>query len=385
MNTEITLSRNLIEENDQIKLFDSLDNLDIFCYLKCSDDSDDLVKQTRGVVFSGDNLIKKSFPYNYEFVVPDDLEKIKNIDFSDSKIFYSYEGALIHVFYYNNKWYITTNKKLDAFKSKWSSEESFGILFTDAVRFQFENNEKIKNLFDENSFKNIETKNGYEFLTDIFNVILQKEKQYVFLVLNNKDTRIVCNEPDHAKIYHIGTFIDNELNLDENIGISHPEEFTSNDLNDIIQEVSSIDYLKQQGLIVFTKDGKQIKLLNDTYKKFYDVRGNEPHKLFRYFQIRTIPEKVELFKELYPSFIKDIEDTEAKIYELTHFIHQSYITRYIKKEYIVIPQENYLIMNKCHEWHNKNRDLNKIHFDKVGEILNEFNPTFLYKMITKKK
>ncbi len=32
------------------------------------------------------------------------------------------EGTLIRIFYFNDKWIITTHRKLDAFKSKWGSE-----------------------------------------------------------------------------------------------------------------------------------------------------------------------------------------------------------------------------------------------------------------------
>lgn len=384
METKFTLSRTLIENNDQIKLFDSSNGLDIFCYLRCSDDSDEIIKESRGVVFNGETLIKRSFPYNYEYSVTEDFEKFSNIDLEDAEIFYSYEGALIQVFYFNDKWYVTTNKKLDAFKSKWASEDSFGLLFYQAILYEVENNEKISSLFTENQLETIKTKSGYDFLVDVFDILLNKEKQYVFLVLNNKDTRIVCFEPEHPTVYHVGTFIDHNLRLNEDIGIAHPEKFNSNDWNEIIEEIKNMDYLIQQGLIIFTKDGKQIKILNDNYKKYYEIRGNEPHKLYRYVQIRLMKDKVELFKELYPSFVKDIEDCETKIYELTHFIHQSYIKRYIKNEFVVVPQDNFFVMKKCHEWHNKNRDTNKIHFDKVTEIINDLSPTFLYKMIIKK-
>ncbi len=36
------------------------------------------------------------------------------------------EGNIKQNFYFNDKWIITTHRKLDAFKSKWGSEKSFG-------------------------------------------------------------------------------------------------------------------------------------------------------------------------------------------------------------------------------------------------------------------
>ena len=41
--------------------------LDMFCYIKCFNDSPDMLKQCRGVVFHKDEIVMKAFPYNIEY------------------------------------------------------------------------------------------------------------------------------------------------------------------------------------------------------------------------------------------------------------------------------------------------------------------------------
>ena len=46
---------------------DEDNKLDMFCYVKCSESDSDLLKQCRVVVFNGDALVMKAFPYTIEY------------------------------------------------------------------------------------------------------------------------------------------------------------------------------------------------------------------------------------------------------------------------------------------------------------------------------
>ena len=51
-------SRTLIESmNKQVRLVDSDNGLDLFCYIKCESTDSDTLKKCRGVVFNGDKII----------------------------------------------------------------------------------------------------------------------------------------------------------------------------------------------------------------------------------------------------------------------------------------------------------------------------------------
>ena len=56
------------QNNKQIKLVDSDPEtvLDVFSYINCGQNDSELIKSCRGVVFKGDQLIMKGFPYTYD-------------------------------------------------------------------------------------------------------------------------------------------------------------------------------------------------------------------------------------------------------------------------------------------------------------------------------
>ncbi|NDG32425.1 hypothetical protein EB118_20415, partial [bacterium] len=64
--------------------------------------------------------------------------------FDKCSFYDSYEGALIRMFYYKNKWYLSTNRKLDAYRSKWASKESFGSYFFKALVNAVESNNELR-------------------------------------------------------------------------------------------------------------------------------------------------------------------------------------------------------------------------------------------------
>ena len=111
----LEFTRENIEKNKQIRLVDTDEEskLELFSYINCESKDSELVKQCRGIVFHGNQIIMKGFPFTNEFNDFDDIEEIKkNVDF-DNHIFYdSYEGALIRMFYFGDKWFISTIHQL---------------------------------------------------------------------------------------------------------------------------------------------------------------------------------------------------------------------------------------------------------------------------------
>lgn len=85
---------------------------------------DDFELNIKGYVFDKNELVFKGKPF------PRTLKNIKELgNISKYNVYMMKEGTCIRVFYHNNKWHVTTTRKLSAFKSKWGSNESFGELF----------------------------------------------------------------------------------------------------------------------------------------------------------------------------------------------------------------------------------------------------------------
>ena len=210
----IKLSKKAIsDQGNKIRLVDSdPDNkLDLFCYVRCVDNSDQIVKSCRGVVTANDEVLYQTYGYTHEFTA-DNVEAIKKtMDFNNSFVIQdAHEGSLLRVFCVNDSWYITTHRKLDAFRSKWASRQSFGAQFVESLVSIYNNDEtfkeKLNNISDEDianvrvfTLKSAEHDKNPVLLK--FLHTLDKSKCYCFLVRNTSENRIVCQSPD-APIPH---------------------------------------------------------------------------------------------------------------------------------------------------------------------------------------
>ena len=368
--------RNDIEKNDNIKLFDRDEdyNLDMFHYITCNDEDNELIKRCRGVVFNGEKLVMNGFPYTVEMSnknINDIHKYIDSNEFKNCKVFKSHEGTLIRMFYFNNKWFMTTHRKLDAFKSKWASKESFGTYFKKALEQELISNENLKKNFPSGDKSNLEK----------FQSLLDTSKQYMFLVLNDNFNRIVCEPPGQPTVFHVGTFIDGVLSLTEDVYIPKPEEITFNSIEDMCDYVNYIEPLEFQGVIIFTPNNRQYKITNSKYRQLFNVRGNEPSIKFRYLQVRMFSEQVDMLYYLYPDMIPTFEKYEEILKSKAKEIHSNYILRFIKKLHVVVPKEEFQIIKACHSWYLENRDDNKVIFSKVLEKMNMASPVTLNRII----
>lgn len=365
------ITRKTIDQlGDQIRLtdVDETTNLEQFCYVDCNNDSPAELKNCRGVVFDGENLVLQAFPYTTEYTT--DSSELKDIDVSQYRFFDAYEGALLRIFNHYGKWFLTTHRKLNAFKSRWASKESYGLHFKRALGAEMFRNNNLKAAL----------KRSPNIIQNLYD-ILNSSKQYMFLVLNNKDNRIVCLPPENPQLYHVGTFVNGKLDLDEKIPISKPTEHKFKNLEELQQYVNNIDYTQLQGVIGFGPNNSQLKVFHPEYSRLFKLRGNEPSVRFRYLQVRLDEKTTDQLYELYPEFSEDFDYYEYALSEIAKFIYHSYVQRYIHKAYVNVPQNEYRVMRMCHEWHCQDRPNNKISLDKVVEIMDQQSPTSLNHMI----
>ena len=225
---------------------DEAAGLQLFCYVNCNPSDESILKQCRGVVFNNQEVVMRAFPYTLEYGHKDTDNIISNISpiLQNCRVFDSYEGTLIRMFYFNGKWYTCTHRKLNAFRSKWASKESFGTAFKKALDSEVKNNDDLRASLPD----------GDECLLDRFQTTLDPCNQYMFLVLHNDENRIVCDSPKSPTLFHVGTFVDGELSMNENINIPRPNEHIFDNVEDIIVYVRDIDIRKMQGVIIFTPE-----------------------------------------------------------------------------------------------------------------------------------
>ena len=352
--------------------FDEETNLQLFCYVRCSAEDENIIKQCRGVVFNNENVVMQAFPYTIEIPHSEIDEIEKNIApiFENCSVFDAYEGTLIRVFNFAGKWFTSTHRKLNAFRSKWSSKESFGTTFKRALEFEVENNQELKSALPQNG----------ECLIERFQTILDTKKQYMFLILHNEENRIVCDAPSNPTLYHVGTFVDSELVMTEDIFIPQPKKHNFTSLNELVNYVKNINIRDMQGVIIFAPNNKQYKIIHQEYIKFFNTRGNEPSVKYRYLQVRMDSLMCNNLYHLYPKFTSDFEEYENILYAIAQIIYTSYVDRYIKKQWVTVEIEEFNVMRKCHSIYEADRK-SRITLNKVIEVLNQQSPTNLNKMI----
>jgi len=369
------VTENLVNMTDN----DEAANLQLFCYVKCGPESEygKLLPQCRGVVFNDKNIVMQAFPYTIEYSDTDKDDIVLKMSplLQECKIFDSYEGTLIRMFHFSGKWYTCTHRKLNAFRSKWASKESFGTAFKRALESEVSFNNVLRSSIPDTG----------ECLLERFQTILDPLKQYMFLVLHNEENRIVCDPPSRPSLLHVGTFVGGELIMNENINIPTPKELTFDNIDSMIEYVKNINIREKQGVIIFAPNNKQYKILNKDYLKFFSVRGNEPSIKYRYLQVRMNSHLIDIFLDLYPNMIEKFEEYEDVIYAIAQNIYKSYVERYIKKQWVTVPIEEYKVVTKCHAFHEQDRKKNRVSIGKVIEVLNEQPPTVLNKMIRRFK
>lgn len=361
------LSLEFVLNNPLVRLTDSNEKLKVYSYNECNESSEELLQKCRGAIFNEEKLLFTSFPYTIEITGNESSVVNHYIGsiFDKCKFYRAYEGCLIRVFFHEDKWYVATTRKLDAFKSKWAAKETFGTLFVEALKREIDS-------------QGIETDAPLEYLF----TQLQSDKQYMFLLQNNLENRIVC-EYEIPKVYHVGTFIGQDLvTLDKPLFIPFHEELSFDTIEHLVNFCNDkINYKLLQGVVVFGPDNKQYKIYNPSYARRLAIRNNEPSIKFRYLQVRLNKEDTLLIKEMYPEFIKDFEEYEALVQQAAKSIHNSYVKRYIKGEFVSVPQEEFAVMRDAHDWHKKNMRYNRVTYDVILVFLNKGTPTNLNRII----
>ena len=352
---------------------DEAAGLELLCYVRCNANDSSLLRQCRGVVFHGKEIVMHAFPYTIEYTESDQEQIQENISpvFDKCLFFDSYEGALIRVFHFDGKWYTSTHRKLNAFRSKWASRESFGTCFKRALDAEFNANDVFKDRIPD----------GDQGLLERFQMTLDKDKQYMFLVRHTEENRIVSATPKRPTLYHVGTFVSGKLEMEEDIGIPYPRKHSFEHLDDVVSYVKDVNITELQGVICFAPDNKQYKLIHNDYQELFRARGNEPSIKFRYLQVRMNRRHMEMLYHLYPNWESKFDDIENTLYEVATNIYNAYVQRFIKKRFVTVPTEEFAVIRRCHAWHEEDRTNNRISMDKVMEALNHQSPTALNRMV----
>jgi hypothetical protein len=276
-------SQNTLSFEESIEVVDRLDGLSCYHYTDANVLSSDEVKKYRGIIKSDetDEIVCRSFGFTPEFGSNDNENLTKYLEpmLSNPDVVYmpALEGCLVRTFYYKDKWYVSTHKKIDAYSSKWGCDKSFGELFDNALRNYYQN-------------EDIDQCRNY----------LDRKLIYVCLLKNYISNRIVCIADDKPQLQFICNI--NRENNSIKFYSDDCEYIKPATLQDFNQMISEIDITKTQGYVfINTKTLESVKILKDDYIFYALLRGNQPNILYRYIELQQKgePKNVEYFFNLY--------------------------------------------------------------------------------------
>lgn len=402
MSTNLVNRADILARNDKIRLMDKDEEtgLELYCYDTCNDNECDLIKQSRGVVFCGEELVLKTFPWSVELAHTEKEAILSRLrELGSFTVYPAYEGTLLRMFHFGGKWYLATHRKLNAFRSRWACRETFGDLFVQALWYEFAANANFMEQISEKA-DGLVTEDE---IFPLFQKCLDPSLQYVFLLRAAKENRIVCkpldSKSDHSwveyepRFFYVGHFKKGDEEFYRSgspafcpvmtpIGACGGDEtLTPLTPEGLLMRAALVDPREMQGYICFGSNNRQLKIVNSSYQEAADVRGNEASVPYRYLQIRMDKNMRERLYTLYPEHVPKFEEYETILFELSKKIHTAYIQRFVRKEYVRVSPEQHIVLKACHEWYNFDRFNRCVTQEQVMRKMNQQPSHILNRMI----
>lgn len=271
--------------------------------------SDEFTLNCRGTIFDKETKMPVCYPMKGGLTYEQFKERypVNEIVFLEESI----DGTLINLFYYDNKWNVSTKGCIDARYSKWQSSKSFYTMFYEACKFDLER--------------------------------LNKKYCYSF-VLAHSDNRIITRytESDlflvHVRDMETYNSVDPESVV--NIGWKRPGRHSSVPPSyQALEEYCSTMSYEQEGIMLYAKDGTRAKLKSRAYIQVKNLKNNFKNKRYGVLDQMMKNTQIEYLQffsednELYEKLNEEIRNLVNVLFTIYMSVH----VRNIKQ-----PIENYL-------------------------------------------
>lgn len=320
------------EEDSNLRIFDQIpeDSLILIHYLEPTE----TCKHIRGIVIDVENekIVAKSFPYTDDILITD-KEQLSTISLKDNyEVTKACEGTILRIFQgkISKKWYISTHRKINGRRSRWSGP-TFGEMFD--------------SIWGEEDFSKY-FESGY---------------CYIFL-LSHIENRLVCKVPE-TRLIHVQTYQerDSNLSISSFCKKNHPNVKSKevlelgNNLEDLTKFASNLDWREYSGILITTyteENGYRTidncwKLVTPEYYERRGIRGNEPNLKLRYLQLRQNDDEdadVSSIRKLFPEKEELFNTVESQLKELPAFLENYYIERYREGNFMILPKETHILL-----------------------------------------
>ena len=239
------------------------------------------------------------------------IQDIKNkdqllylIEQNNTTVEYCEDGTIIRLYNYNNDWYTSTTKTINAITSYWSSSKSFDQLFWE--------------LFDKQYLEKLDKNSTYFF------VLLHKENRIV--VKHKTNSLVYISRMDNNNFDEDDSFI-----FDDNSSIRKREFIDMDRFKNIIKTDFPLSVSDKRGVIIKNKNDIY-KIDFESYNVIKEIRGNNPEIRIRYLELLKKPESCDLLEKLYKEYSVTFAFIKASVLKLTKNIHRLYISSHVKHE-----------------------------------------------------
>jgi hypothetical protein len=306
----------------------SIENIYMFIFTDKSCLDDPRVRQATGMILEKETnkLLHFSFEKCYDGFDEDwanisndpyNLSKLKQLQY---KVEVFFEGSIIKLFFYNDKWNIATSKHIEGHKNKWSSKKTYDILFAEAIEKTYD--------------------------TDIDSFYKSLEKNYCHTFLLQHPENVLTHPIGVAVVYYL-----NKVNLS-----TIQEEQPENDnfvVNKTVEEVIS-DNKQNYMIYVNNENGKldRIKCLTPSYRETMKLRGEYPDIGLSY--LANTNQKY-LFYKHFPQSIDKFDSIDILLTASVSSIDFLYKNNKVRKEHTNIPKRYIKTIVQLHGQYIKTR------------------------------
>jgi hypothetical protein len=226
---------------------------------------------------------------------------------------------------------VSTQRKADAFTSKWASQRSFGDAFVEALG---------------EDYKKLDT-------------LIEADFTYYFLLVNNDENCIVVLN-DALSVYYIGrmSIVNGELvfDVDTPLGVGlRPVEYSTSSGDEAIgtsQDARPERSTAPEGVWkITTTGGVHIeRIIPSAYAQALALRGSEPDLVVRLIQlIKSGPDGNPWVNEFLTRYNRFIGPTYQALVNETKDLLDFYTRRYRKKEQLRVSHVEHRILVEAHK------------------------------------
>ena len=334
-----------------------------------------LQKECRSLIIDKVTLDVICYTYDNILYNKDAKNEFLKINPSEFVIQESFEGTLLSIYNYKNKWYISTRQCIDASKSIWKNNISHFNLFLDCIDISFE-----------------------EFTNN-----LNEDYNYFFVLVHYKNKHIVdyskyFKDPEYKKIIHIMTRnkkthqdidLDDTSQWKQNPNFKTPNKFEEKDNNSLklmkflnsslemnypcnhddfgVLDIENVNDnfkvpIEIEGLIIKIKENNKIKLLKfqtNAYQ-FMSLLNPNISNIYMGFVELYQRDKLKQYLEYFPDNMKlnNVYDTigvidasfkvlTSELFELFRYLYDLKDCSHKNKEfYKLLPNEYTIVLYK---------------------------------------